>query len=146
MSAFWEGPKPIWTPPKHSDRRAHDASLAAKEYDARLGFGRNEETGQWVIFIRQGESEDSRGGDLPILGFDDIPSPDAVKKRLYESDAIRRGDEILDSINRHNDEINQTFADAADEATGEAAEALEWFHRVNGTHPSPRIFVPGKGN
>lgn len=141
---FWEGPKPIWTPPK-SDRRAHDTSVAVKEYDPRLGFGRNEETGQWVIFMRQGETEDSRGGDLPILGFDDIPSPDAAKKKLYETDALRRGDEILDSINRHNDEINQRFADAADEATGEAAEYLEWFHRQQGTHPNPRIFIPGKG-
>jgi hypothetical protein len=96
--------------------------------------------------MRQGETEDSRGGDLPILGFDDIPSPDAVKKRLYESDALRRGDEILDSINKHNDEINQRFADAADEAAWEAAEYMEWFRRQDGTHPVPRIFVPGKAD
>lgn len=143
--SFWEGPKPIWTPPKSYDRAAHAVSQAVKEYDYRLGFGKNEETGQWVIFMRQGETEDSRGGDLPILGFDTIPSPDAAKKKLYETDALRRGDEILDEINRHNDEINQKFADAADEAAWETAEALETFNRLEGTHPSPRIFVPGKG-
>jgi hypothetical protein len=136
-----EGTAPIWTPPKTYDRAASAASQAAKEYDARLGFGRNEETGQWVVFIRQGETEETRGGDLPILGFDTIPSPDNVKKRLYESDAVRRGSEILDQINRHNQEINRQFEDAAEEATWGAAEAMEWFNRQEGTHPNPRIFV-----
>jgi hypothetical protein len=136
-----EGTAPIWTPPKAYDRAAAAASQAAKEYDARLGFGRNEETGQWVVFIRQGESEETRAGDLPILGFQTIPSPDEVKKRLYESDAVRRGSEILDAINRHNDEIQQRFKDAADDAIGETAEAMEWFNRQAGTHPVPRVFI-----
>ena len=54
---------------------------------------------------------------------------------------MRRGSEILDAINRHNDEISQKFEDAADNASGEAAEALEWFNRKEGLHPVPRIFV-----
>lgn len=138
---MFEGTAPIWTPPKAYDRAATAASQAAKEYDARLGFGRNEETGQWVVFIRQGETEVSKGGDLPILGFDTIPGPDEVKKRLYQSDAVRRGDEILAAINRHNDELQQKFEDAASDASGEAAEALEWFNRKEGTHPVPRVFI-----
>lgn len=139
---MYEGTAPIWTPPKAYDRAASAASKAAKEYDARLGFGRNEETGQWVVFMRQGETEETRGGDLPILGFETIPSPDEVKKRLYESDAVRRGSEILAAINRHNDEVRQQFEDAADDASGEAAEYFEHFMRKDGKHPRPRIFVP----
>lgn len=138
---MYEGTAPIWTPPKSYDRAAKAAAQAAREYDARLGFGRNEDTGQWVVFIRQGETEETKGGDLPILGFNTIPSPDDVKERLYKSDAVRRGSEILDAINRHNDEISQKFEDAADDAIGETAEAMEWFNRVNGTHPVPRVFV-----
>ena len=138
---MYEGTAPIWTPPKAYDRAAAAASQAAKEYDARLGFGRNEETGQWVVFMRQGETAETKAGDLPILGFETIPSPDEVKKRLYESDALRRGSEILAAINRHNDEVRQTFADAADDAIGETAEAMEWFNRQLGTHPVPRVFV-----
>lgn len=133
---------PIWVPPGSYDRAAKAVSKAVREYDERLGFGINQETGQWCIFMRQGETEETRGGDLPILGFNTIPSPDEAKRRLYETDARKRGDEILNNLRRHNEEINRRFEDAASDASGEAAEAMEWFNRKVGTHPVPRVFVP----
>lgn len=131
----------VWTPPKAYDRAAAEVSKAVRDYDERLGFGVNPDNGQWCIFMRQGTTEETRGGDLPVLGFPNIPSPEEAKRRLYESDAVRRGSEIVAEINKHNEEITRKFEDAASDASGEAAEAMEWFNRVAGTHPIPRIFV-----
>lgn len=137
-------PAPVWVPPGTYDRRAKAVSQAVKEYDSRLGFGIHEENRQWVIFIRQGETEETKGGDLPILGFEDIPTPEDAKRRLYEADAVRRGDEILESIRRHNEELTKRFEDISDDASGQTAEHFEYFYRRMGLHPRPRIFVPGK--
>lgn len=132
----------VWTPPRAYDRLAAEVSKAVREYDDRLGFGQNPDNGQWCIFMRQGTTEETRGGDLPILGFQTIPSPDEAKKKLYQTDARRRGEEILNALNRHNEQVEQRFEDAASEASGEAAEAMEWFNRQMGTHPVPRVFIP----
>lgn len=131
----------VWTPPRSYDRLAHEVSVAVREYDERLGFGKNPDNGQWCIFMRQGNSEETRGGDLPILGFQTVPSRDEALRRLYESDARKRGAEILAQINRHNEEINRKFEDAADDASGQTAEVMEWFARQAGQHPVPRVFV-----
>jgi len=137
-------PTHVWTPPKAYDRLAAAVSRAVAEYDDRLGFGINPDNGQWCVFMRQGSSEAARGGDLPILGFQTIPSPDEAIERLHRTDARKRGEEILNEINAHNEKIERKFADAADEAIGETVEYMEWFNRKLGTHPVPRIFVPGK--
>lgn len=132
----------FWLPPGHEAREAIAARKAAKEYDANLDFGKNEKTGQWCVYLMQGTMEGSRKGDLPVLGFDRIPSPDEVKKRLYESDAVRKGKELLDAVNRNNDEINQGFEKRTVEAEGELAEAFEWGMRTEGMTPHKRIYIP----
>ena len=135
-------PTQVWVPHKSYDRLAAEVSRAVREYDDRLGFGINPDNGQWCVFMRQGSSEVARGGDLPILGFQTIPSPDQAIERLHQTDARKRGEEILNEINAHNETINRKFADAADEAIGETAEWLEWFNRKADTHPVPRVFLP----
>lgn len=132
----------VWTPPKSYDRLAAEVGRAVREYDDRLGFGINPDNGQWCIFMRQGSIEGARGGDLPILGFLTIPSPDEAIARLHKTDARKRGEEILNELNAHNETIDRRFSDAADEAIMETAEAIEWFNRKVGTHPVPRVFIP----
>src|SRR5882724_9569763 len=80
------------------------ADRAAQEYDERLRFRVHPENGQYAIFIRQPDGKP----DYPILGFQwTIPHPDDVKKKLYETDTVRHGDEMLDKLNKHNDDIRR---------------------------------------
>lgn len=118
---------------------------AVQEYDEHLRFGRNEETGQWCIYRLMG----SAAPPLPILGFNDIPHPDDALKRLYQSDALRHGERILDEMNRDNEALKQPFEDAANEGAGIAADALEWGTRKAKGAEAHKIIVPmtvRKGN
>lgn len=136
---------PLWVPEHAADQRdAHRVHVAVKQYDENLAFGRNEQTGQWCIFMRQGTSAPTNTGDLPILGFNDIPHPDDAIARLMKADARRRGREILDELNAHNESIQEARRAAADDAIGQTAEAFEWGYRKMGKHPNTRIFIPGR--
>lgn len=119
-----------------SDELAVDR--AVNEYDERLYFKRNEETGQYCVYIKTPANEP----DIPILGWDYIPHPEDACKRLYQTDSLRHGEQILDDMNRRNAEYNRKFKDAADDATYQVAEAFESNLRAQGLHPNPRIFVP----
>lgn len=135
----------MWVPASHEIREATAVRNAVRTYDPDLSFGRNEETGQWCIFLRQGANKAASEWDLPILGFNDIPSPEAAMDRLIASDARRRGTEILDELNKSNQDIEDLRKRRADDAIGSTAEAFEHGFRKMGKHPSARIFVPGKG-
>lgn len=136
----------IWTPRSHEDRRAAEARKAVKEYDPNLDFGLNTKTGQWCVFLRRGTMPGSADHDLPILGFSDIPSHDQVKKRLYQTDALRRGHEILDDIDRRNREAEKIREAPRRDKDGQVAEAFEWGFRKMGSEKTvPRVYMPGKG-
>jgi hypothetical protein len=111
---------------------------AVSEYDERLYFDRNLDTGQWCIYLKTPPSE----ADLPILGFDEVPNPEAAVKRLWQADTLRHGEKILNDMWKRNEKRLQPLRDKADDASGQAAEVLEWSHRKMGTHPTPRVFVP----
>lgn len=132
----------MWVPNSYEDREAFAVNKAVREYDPDLGFGRNELTGQWCIFLKQGTNEITKESDLPILGFGSIPHPDDAVKRLYESDARRRGREIIDAIQRHNDDLQRQSDVRAQEASDETAEAFEWGFRKMGAAPVTKAFIP----
>lgn len=133
------------------DLEAHRVDTAVREYDERLFFDEHPVNGQWCIFIKVGAELPyypdmlyMEGTNvIPILGFDKIPHPEDALKRLYAADTVRHGEQILDDMNRRNEAAKKAAAKQADEATGEAAEAMEWFNRQVDKHPVPRIFVPG---
>lgn len=137
-------PVSMWVPRSHSFRNVTAVRKRVQEYDANLSFGQNPDNGQWCIFLRHGTMEASSEGDFPILGFRDIPSPDEAIKRLHQTDALRRGREILDAVEREAERERKALQAKHDDVDGQVAEALEWAHREMGTHPVPRIFVPGK--
>lgn len=120
------------------DASAFRVEKAVKEYDERLLFARNTDTGQWCVYIQPERDAEP----LPILGFDDVPHPDDVMKELYKRDAWRRGNEILDNINRRNADIKQGFEDRATEGSAIAAEGMEWGFRKMGAAPTAKIFIP----
>lgn len=123
-----------------SDELAVDRRL--NEYDERLYFARNLDTGQYCAYLKTPPSEP----DLPIFGWDSIPDPEQAIRRIHQADALRHGDEILDRIDRQNAERERPYKEAVEDAEGELAEAFEWGFRKMGTHPSPRIFVPSGGS
>jgi hypothetical protein len=130
----------IWTPPSHRFSGLSEARKAAQDYDSNLDFGFNNKTGQWCIYLRRGTMAASAEQEVPILGFNHIPGRDEVQKRLYQTDALRRGHEILDEINKHNDEL---LAGEDDGSSGELAEVLEWANRKEGQTRHSRVFMPG---
>lgn len=117
------------------------AEKAVEEYDCDLMLGRHEQSGEWVVLIKRGPE----GRPFPVMGLgNELPSVDEIKKRLFESDARRHGGELVAKIMRSQDARQKALRDEVNNQTGVAAEALEWGHRKQGTHPSPRIFVPGR--
>jgi len=138
----------IWTPASHQFSGTSEARKAVQDYDPNLDFGFNEVTQQWCVYLKRGTMAGSKDSDLPILGFDHIPGRDEVQKRLYRSDSLRRGHEILDEINKHNDDIIERGDRRTDEAAGQVAETLEWAYRRVGSDKSPttKVFFPGKDN
>lgn len=133
----------IWLPVGYVTRELIAARKAAQEYDPNLDFGFNEKTQQYCVYLKAGSNDASKYGDLPILGFippTRIPSPEEIKKRLYESDALRRGQEILDEWNRQNDLLmNKDYSDV----DGQLAEALAWGFRKQGSEKAPiQVYMP----
>lgn len=122
------------------DSDALSVQRAVEEYDERLYFERNQETGQWCCFLKTVPSEP----DLPIFGWDEIPHPDDAIKRIWQNDALRHGEEILERIDRENADRQRPYDEAVDNAQGQLAEAFEWGFRKQGAHPQARIFVPSK--
>lgn len=134
----------IWVPPSYSDRAIGAVQKVVRDYDPDLDFGRNEETGQWCIFLKRGTKEMAKEFDLPILGFNDIPHPDDALRRLHQSDALRTGNEIIDRLQRHNESIESKREEAASDAVAETAEAFDWGFRQMGKAPHAKIFIPGR--
>ena len=131
-------PANVWLPPSYMYKQAAKVDKAVNEYDADLRFGRNEDTGQWVVILVRGEQR------IPVLGFNEIPHPDDALKRLYRSDARRRGNEILDELNKHNEAVQEAKRAAVKEAEGETAEYFEQATRWEGATPHFKSFRPTK--
>lgn len=131
----------IWVPDSFQDRQAASVDTAVREYDHNLGFGKNERTGQWCIFLRHGSNELTAEADLPIMGFNSIPHPDDALRRLHQADALRTGREILDQIERANKDIQSKKDEAAAQASAETAEAFDWGFRQMGKAPYAKVFI-----
>lgn len=119
-----------------SDERA--AAAAVREYDESLQLGFRKDAQEWVIFMEH------NGEPFPVLGLGrSLPSPDLIKRRMYETDIRRHGDKIFHKIQRHNDLLQAEQKAALDEKVGIAAEHLDHAFRKEGVHPTSSIFVPG---
>jgi hypothetical protein len=114
------------------------AFKALKEYDSRLLLARHAQTDEWVVFLEHGPVE-MGGAPYPILGLGrELPHPDDIKKRLFQVDAVRNGEEILRQINATNTQLRKEKAAEADDATGQLAEGIESFLNAKGKTPYHR--------
>lgn len=131
----------IWTPRGMVDPKLRAAQRVVEQYDPNLMLARHEGTGDWCVFLT--EKASPFGLPFPVIGLGpELPPPDEIEKRLMQADTARRGREILDQLERKNAAIKADREARMDDASGIAAEALEWGFRKQGAHPSPRIFVP----
>jgi len=129
----------LWTPQGFIGPEVREARQAIEDYDPNLSLGRHEKTGDWVVILKR-----PTGEEVPIFGLGAVlPSREAITEKLYKSDVRRHGGKIAEAIERANEQRRRDLERKADDATGEAAEGFEWAARKDGTHPSPRIFVPG---
>jgi hypothetical protein len=103
---------------------------AAREYDERLRVGKNEQTGDWCVFIQMERGTFPPNDLYPLFGMgpneNALPEPHELKKKLYETDTVRHGTEILDRMNRENAELKRQQEKGALHAQELAAEAYEW--------------------
>lgn len=121
-----------------SDERA--AAKVVEEYDSDLVLGQNQETGDWIVFMRKGGPD---GGPFPVLGFGRrLPAADEVQRRLYETDVRRHGKKIFEQIQRRNDKVLADNKAANDDKLTEAADAFVWAHRKLSSDSLPRVFIP----
>lgn len=124
---------------------------AVKEYDERLSFGYNPTNGDWVVYIQlprdyQGAWYQIDGENvMPVLGVGTtVPSPEAVTKRLYETDAWRNGKEMYDSMLRHNEKLKAAQKEQADQLDLEVAERLASVKKkMDGQGETTKIYFDG---
>jgi hypothetical protein len=130
----------LWTPQGVVDPTTSRAKRVVEQYDERLMLARHEGTGDWCVWLKKGPF----GGEpFPVVGLGkELPDPETLERRLMQADTARHRDKILRDMNANNERIRAAEREAADQASGIAAEALEWGFRKEGAHPSPRIFVP----
>lgn len=132
-------PSQLWLPgqgfvPAH----VREATQAVEDYDPNLSLGRHEQTGDWVVLLKR-----PTGETVPIFGLgSELPSRERITEQLYKSDVRRHGGKIADAIDRRQREAQREADQKASDAAGEVAEGFAWAARKDGTHPSPRIFVP----
>jgi len=129
----------LWLP-NTMNYPAYKVDRAVHAYDERLMFARNEDTGDWCIFIRMPDSKPP----LPILGFQDkIPEPDEALFRLRAADTMRHGDQIYKDVVKSQNDYRAGLKYAADEAIADSAERTEHLMRKHGKSPVIKSFSKG---
>lgn len=130
------------------DLATRKVDLAVNEYDERLFAAKNPRNGLDTVFVKMSPFTDWMNDDgldidgqrcLPILAFPEgFPHPEEVLRRVYLADSVRRGDEILNEINRKNEAIRVAERYRASEAAGETAEVMEHVSHRLGLTPYHR--------
>ena len=124
------------------DIKAWRVDAAVKDYDERLMFAKNEETGDWCIFIKM----PTPAAPYPVLGFgDNIPTVDEARQRLRSTDTMRSGEAIYRDMVRSQEKYRANLKSKTDEAAEEAAEPIEFLMRKEGKSPITKVFYSKKG-
>lgn len=134
----------LWTPDNGwTSQNERQCAKMVEEYDTELVLGQRKDTGEWVVFLKNGPQND---GPFPIFGLGrELPPADKIKERLAKHDVSRHGRKIYTDILCSMQREEAAAKAARHDADGQVAEAMEWGMRQMGSHPSPRIFVPGRG-
>ncbi len=116
------------------------ARNAVEDYDPELMLGRNKQTGDWHVLVKNGPHD---GQPFPVFFIGkELPSYDRMQQMLYENDVRRHGAKIIEAIERKKRAARERLDKDHRDRAEEVAEYMEWGFRKLGKHPNPRIFVP----
>jgi len=119
-----------------------NASKAVEDYDPSLMLGRNEQTGDWHVFVKDGPHDHQ---PFPVMYIGpELPPYDALQALLYKNDVRRHGEKIVHAIERRKAAERERLDKQHRDENAEVAEHIEWGMRQMGAHPNPRIFVPSE--
>lgn len=123
---------------------------AVKEYDERLSFGWNPKNEDWVVYIELPRDYKDPwyqiGGVpvMPVLGVGkEIPTPEAVVKRLWETDAWRNGEEIYDKMLKHNESLKAEKEAATQAQTDEALDRIGHAYNAMTGEGTSKVYFNG---
>jgi len=131
----------LWIPGMgNTNSKAYLVDRAVNAYDERLMFARNEDTGDWCIFIRLPRPSDP----YPVIGFQDrIPEPVEAIDCLKAADTMRVGEQIYREVVKSQEDYRKKFEYASDEASAESSEVVEHLMRKHGKSPIIKSFSKG---
>ena len=117
-----------------------NASKAVEDYDPELMLGRNEQTGDWHVFVKKGPHD---GQPFPVMYIGpELPTYDEIQRLLYKNDVRRHGAKIVQAIERRKRVEQERLEKQHHDENAEVAEHIEWGLRQMGALPKLRIFVP----
>lgn len=123
------------------DTGAYRIDRAVNAYDERLMFARNEETGDWCVYIRMPRPEPP----YPVIGFGQtVPAIDDVMHRIRQADSMKHGEAIYRDLVKSQKDYRDNLNKQAAEASAEAAEPVEHLLRKEGKSPVVKVFLNEK--
>ena len=110
---------------------------ALKDYDEKLMFARNEETGDWCVYSRMPYPEPP----FPVFGFGpELPDKQTVMDGVKSGDLRRNSDRIYNDIIRSQEKYRSDMEYKSNQASEESTEVVEQFMRKNGKSPIVKSF------
>lgn len=123
----------VYIPGKgNMDSRVYLINHELEKYDARLVFGRNEETGDWCVYARMPHPEPM----FPVFGCGpDIPDVKDLMLRVQEGDLTKNSERIYKEIIKSQELYRKNLDYKSDQASAESAEVTEHLMRKHGKSP-----------
>jgi hypothetical protein len=129
----------LWLP-NTMNYDAYRVDRAVHAYDERLMFARNEETGDWCVFVRMPSPQPP----LPVFGFGArIPDPVEALAKVQEGHLVKHKERIWREITESQEKYRRDLEYQGDQATEETVEVVEHFMRKHGKSPIVKSFSKG---
>jgi len=132
----------LWLP-NTMNYDAYRVDRAVNAYDERLMFARNDDTGDWCVFVRMPSPQPP----YPVFGFGDrIPDPVEAVSKVQEGHLVKHKERIWKEITDSQQEYRKSLSDPVDEARDESVEAIEFMMRKEGLSPIVKSLPKGVSN
>lgn len=132
----------LWLP-NTMNYDAYRVDRAVKAYDARLMFARNEDTGDWCVFVRMPSPQEP----MPVFGFGErIPDPVEAVAKVQEGHLVKHKERIWKEIIDSQEKYRADLAYNGDQARDESVEAIEFMMRQEGLSPVIKSLPKGVSN
>ena len=134
----------IWLPRMGEvDVRVWKVNQAVKEYDERLSVGRNEETGDWCVYIKMPPGSYVELYPVHGLGPEMPTDPQPILEHLWKIDAARHGTQLLRDLEKGQEKWRAEQIRKQLEPNIILADVMEFAMRRFGQTPYTKVFVNG---